>query len=612
MAEALSLKAVLSAESLRAHLPEPGTWRPVPAATDRSFWDGFDATTRTALLDQAEQLSGGDWPQLTASRWLDYARTGNRVRYQDPYNDRRRRLAAAVLAACLTDDARWHDEVADGAWLLCEESSWCLPAHDESHGTRNLPALPDVDNPTLDLFAAETGALLAWTHTVLSAQLAERGLADRIVDEVRTRVLVPQRTVDSWVWFGRRGQVGNWNPWINSNVLACSLLLDADRADLLQTVERAIEGLDVFLGGYPCDGACDEGHLYWWRAGASLSECLELLRTASDGVLDAFDLPLVREIGRYPHRVHIAGDWYVNVADGSAKLDADNTCAHVLYRYGIRVGDAEMVAHARAMRGSGPVVERSIGLGRSLFALSDTRWRDEPLTEPPLVQQAWWPDTELLTARQIAGSTRGLFVSVKGGHNGEDHNHNDVGTLLVALDGHPVLVDAGVAEYTHKHFSPDRYEIWSLRSGYHNVPLVDGHEQPSGGEHAARDVRCRLDDSGARIDLDLAAAYPVHAGLRTWCRTVELERAGGGRYAPRKARSTHLSQHHPRRFSPRTWRSGHQTVVVRTSSVPGAVSIGWEPEMSDLMAGTIVRRARITERDGLTPMWPPKKAPHTS
>ncbi|WP_152363604.1 heparinase II/III domain-containing protein [Microlunatus speluncae] len=525
------LSELLTRERLAAHLPAPGRWRPVPPVDDRAFWDGVDAATRTALLDHADALAAGPWPELTGSLWLDFARTGNRVRYETSFLARRRRLAAAVLAACLADDQRWHDEVIDGAWLLAAEWTWCLPAHDESNGRRNLLAVPRAEEPTLDLFAAETGALLAWLLAVLRTRLAERapGLAERLTEEVGRRMLVPQRTVDSWVWFGRRGRVNNWNPWINSNVLATSLLLDHDHEDILRTTERAVEGLDVFLAGYPADGACDEGQLYWWRAGASLSECLEILRLAGGAELDGYGLPLVAEIARYPHRVHIADDWYVNVADGPAKLDPDVTVAHLMHRFGRRIHDQQLVDHGRAMRGAGPVVEPGAGLGRSLLALADHDWRDAPPAEPPLIDQAWWPDTQLLTARQSAGERAGLFLSAKGGHNGEDHNHNDVGTVLVALDGHPVLVDAGVDEYSQQHFSPQRYELWTLRSAFHNVPLTDGHEQSPGRDHAARDVGCTLADDQVIFEADLAGAYPAEAGLRGWRRSAELDRAGDGR-----------------------------------------------------------------------------------
>ena len=525
------LTEIFSTRALSDHLPQPGEWRPVPDVGDRAFWSAVEEPTRRAHLAHAEELAAGGWPELPATLWLDYRRTGNRTHFQDASFARRSRLAAAVVAACLTDDDRWHEEVLDGVWLLCEETTWCIPAHDESHGGRG-GELPDPGNPTLDLFASETGALLAWTYAVLADRLRERSdfVVRRLVDEVRTRILLPQREVDSWWWFGRRtDHVNNWNPWINSNVLACSLLLDTKRDDVLSTVERAVEGLDVFVGGYPADGGCDEGQAYWWRAGASLSECLEYLRSATGGALDAFDLPLVREIGRYPHRIHIDDGWYVNVADGAAKLEAHNACAHVMYRYGARIGDDEMVAHARAIRGADrPVVEPGRPLGRVLLALADQDWQAEPLRPAPLVRQAWWPDTQLLVARQEAGRADGLLVSVKGGHNGEAHNHNDVGTVLVAVDGQPALVDVGVGEYNAKTFSPQRYEIWAIRSAYHNVPLVDGHEQAPGSEYAAREMDVALGDDAVHARVDLAGAYPAEAGCRRWLREVTLDRTGAG------------------------------------------------------------------------------------
>lgn len=509
-------------EPERIVLPAPGTWQPVPPITDRTFWDGVEDDVRAGVLAEVSRFSGSDWPPLTANVWRDYGRTGNRVHYQDPYFARRDRLAAAVLAYCLTDDPRWYDEALDGIWLLLEETSWCIPPHDRHGG---IGELPDPASPTLDLFAAETGAQLAWTHAVLADRL-EPNVAERIAAEVTARILVPYRTVDDWVWFGKtRPHVNNWNPWINSNVLACSLLLDRSTADIELTVQRAIFGLDVFLRGYPDDGGCDEGASYWWRAGASLFECLEILRSVTG--LDAFGLPILGEIARYLPRVHVAGDWYVNVADGAARLDRLNANAHLVWQFGRRVGDPTVEAHGRALRGSAPAIPVGArlgrGLGRSLLALADTDWRAAADLPDPLLLQTYLPDTELFVARSRAGTADGLLLSVKGGHNGEDHNHNDVGTVLVAVDGQPALVDAGVAEYTAAHFGPERYSIWTMRSSYHNVPSVDGVEQGAGPEFAARDLSAELTDSYAEMSLDLAAAYP--AGITSWRRTGRLDRS---------------------------------------------------------------------------------------
>ena len=70
----------------------------------------------------------------------------------------------------------------------------------------------------------------------------------------------------------------------------------------------------------------------------------------------------------------------------------------------------------------------------------------------------------MMAAREKPGSSEGLYVAAEGGHNAQSHNHNDVGNVIVFADGRPVLVDAGVEEYTSKTFSSRRYEIWTMQS----------------------------------------------------------------------------------------------------------------------------------------------------
>ena len=187
-----------------------------------------------------------------------------------------------------------------------------------------------------------------------------------------------------------------------------------------------------------------------------------------------------------------------------------------------------MVAHARYMRGDGAVTVPRLSLGRSLFALADREWAGLPAAHSPapLTARAWWPQTQLLTARETEGHVDGLFVSVKGGHNGESHNHNDIGTVLVAVDGHPALVDAGVAQYTRQHFGPRRYEIWTMRSDYHNVPNVDGHEQLPGNEFCARDVMAELGTIGSTYDWTSPAPTRRRPG---WCTGGGGWRSNAGR-----------------------------------------------------------------------------------
>jgi hypothetical protein len=164
-------------------------------------------------------------------------------------------------------------------------------------------------------------------------------------------------------------------------------------------------------------------------------------------------------------------------------------------------------------------------LGRLLPALFmlDEIYETEP--RMPLPRDVWLDEIQVAVARDQDGSSAGLYVAAKGGHNEESHNHNDVGSFVVYVDGRPVIVDAGVETYTRKTFGPQRYEIWTMQSGYHSLlPTVDGVMQAPGREFAARGARHEADDDAARLSLDIASAYPPEAGIETWQRTVTLHR----------------------------------------------------------------------------------------
>jgi hypothetical protein len=461
-----------------------------------------------ALHRQAQAALAKPWPVLTATSYARFSRDGNRTGYQKPYNDRRKRLAAAVLESL-------PGEITDGVWLLCEETSWCLPAHSPD-------ALPDPQRPVVDLFAAETAALLAYVDH-LAAGALDPLVRRRLRDSVSSRVVRPFLERDDWWWLGlreRRRPLNNWTPWILSNVLSASLLLDLDPEPVCS---RAVAGLDRYLNGQPDDGGCDEGINYWWRAGASLFESLETLALACGSDFGVFAEPKLRAIARYPLAAQISRDWVVNFADGHAR-PGNEWAPEVLYRFGRAVGDEEVITHAVAMRRPMPLIW---SLRRLVSSLSDPSWLAAPSRELPLPARTWLPDTGVLTVRENPGSSSGLFLAAKAGHNDESHNHNDVGSFIVARDGVPLIIDLGTEVYTGKTFGPDRYDIWTTRSSWHNVPSVDGVEQRAGRPFAARDVSALVTADEASLSMDIAGAYPPEAGIESWVRTVTLSRSGG-------------------------------------------------------------------------------------
>ncbi|MCX7934417.1 MAG: heparinase, partial [Planctomycetota bacterium] len=204
-------------------------YHPFPTIAERRAWQALAPSLRRRLIAEAEKTRRSAWPLLPASLYLDFTRTGGREAYQKPYFERRQRLLRLALAECAENRGRFLEEIADGIWLISEESSWCLPAHVGAQKAGS--GLPDVQEPILDLFAAETGGLLAWLDYLLAERLDRVSplLRPRLRLEIDRRVLTPFLQRDDFWWMGLKGQhVNNWNPWIISNVIFCGLLVEAD------------------------------------------------------------------------------------------------------------------------------------------------------------------------------------------------------------------------------------------------------------------------------------------------------------------------------------------------------------------------------------------------
>lgn len=516
------LTSRFTAPALEKSLLARDRWRPYATWSDRAAWSALPAAVADNVKQAAAAYDGKPCPLLPATVFLEYKRNGNRSRYEEIDFGRRSHLRALVLAECVEGKGRLLDQIVDGVWAICEETFWGIPAHlgAQKAGT----GLPDVNEPIIDLFAAETAAGLAWIDYLIGPQLdtVNKLIRERVEQEIERRILAVYRTRDDFGWMGLRNPnpVNNWNPWINSNVLTCALLIDRDPARRAQTVHKILTSVDRFLDGYHPDGGCDEGPGYWSRAGASMFECLDLLRSASSGAVNYFDLPLARQIGAYIYRVQISGDWYVNFADASARVHPD---ADLVYRFGQAAGDPAMAGFgAWLARGRAPGLE---SFGRALPAIFGYEELRRAEARDPLPREAWMPGIQVATARAKTGSADGLYFAAQGGHNAESHNHNDVGNFIVYANGEPVLIDVGVETYTAKTFSSHRYEIWTMQSAYHNLPTINGVMQGAGRQYAAREVSFRSDDAAAEFAADIAAAYPTEAGVQRWRRAIRLDRA---------------------------------------------------------------------------------------
>jgi hypothetical protein len=245
---------------------------------------------------------------------------------------------------------------------------------------------------------------------------------------------------------------------------------------------------------------------------------LTLLYDASAGQLNGFGHPKLRAITAYLPAMHIDDRWYVNFADCPAQLD-DPSVAYPLYRLGVHTNEPTARHHARVIkRRDDPLIPRIPSMFRMVGMLLEQDLRtDEDLAQ---VRDTWLPDTEVLVAR----SNR-LLLAHKGGHNAESHNHNDIGSFIVAVDGIPRVIDLGVGTYTRQTFSTHRYQIFTMQSDYHNLPQINGLSQLPGREYHTTGMSAELNDTQASCQVELAGAYPAEAGIRSWRRGLIMNRA---------------------------------------------------------------------------------------
>ena len=524
----LSLAHAFPAEKLGEILLAREQWHPFPSLKDRDGWRALPRPVSDRLLALGEETLHKPLPPLPATLYLGYARTGNRSDFEEVFFERRVILQNLVLAECVEGKGRFLDALANALWSICEESTWCLPAHVGAQ--KAGVGLPDIAEPIVDLFAGESAVTVAWTLYLLGPELdrVSPQLRRRAEFELQRRILRPVLDRDDFGWMALSvtspdRRPNNWTPWISASVLTTTLLSEPDASRRVRTVHKMLRSLDGFLKFYPSDGSCDEGPGYWGRAGGSLLDCLDLLHSATDGKLDVYTEPLVQEIGRFIYRAYIGGDYFVPIGDCSARLQPERG---VVFRYGKCIHDPNLKALA-AYGASVKSVLQDTFMGRRLNEVFDAgEILSANPSSPPLLREVWLGsfDLQLMTARSRAGSTDGLYVAAWGGHNAQSHNHNDVGNFIIFDNSQPVFVDAGAPTYTAQTFSSKRYDHWAFQSAFHNLPTINGIMQSAGRQFAARAVVCETNELVAQLQMDIAPAYPPAAKVKSWLRTVRLHR----------------------------------------------------------------------------------------
>lgn len=509
------------------------SWVPYPAYADREGWGSFLGEYQDILIAKGEKYLDFAWVTITPEDYMAYETRGDRHQMEDKQEANTDALSTLFIAELAEGKGRFLPDIWKGVSWFCNAPSWVLSAHLAKYQKSQSP-LPDPNEVIIDLYSGNISQLLSWIHYYLGPSLGPE-LKDRLREELQKRELSPYLERDDYWWMGfvpRPGKkLNNWTPWCNQNALLCFMLLENDRETLAKAVDKSIRSVNLWLESLQSDGACDEGPTYWYKSVGHLLDYLENLERVTGGAVSYWDNPFIQRLGEFIVNSDIGDCWQVNFADGSPSR---RPISYWIYRYGRASGNQRMMDFATNSYhrfGSNPEDVDWTLFYQGLEAVKAVReMKGQPTAEYAPVPSVYYPVTDVCFIR--SGKA---FLATKGGSNFERHNHNDVGSCIYFYDNNPVLVDAGVGTYTRDTFGEARYRNWFIRSSWHNLPEINGFEQPFGEEYKASGSR-----AGSRSFVtDIAGAYPDSAFVKSWKIGYKLRRDGSllisGKYSLAKA-----------------------------------------------------------------------------
>ncbi|HZV33102.1 MAG TPA: heparinase II/III family protein, partial [Verrucomicrobiae bacterium] len=272
-----------------------------------------------------------------------------------------------------------------------------------------------------------------------------------------------------------------------------------------------------FLSGFAKDGYCYEGIGYWNYGFGHFIVLTEEIRKATKGRVDLFLLPEVQLPAQFGDRDEIVNGIYPSISDVNPGQKPDPQWL----RY---VNERFQIATKPGLKYKNSVPTGN--LAEAVFALfAEKPWpvaktiahgNDSPL-------RTWFNEGGVLIARPGPDEPEPFAVVIKGGSNGESHNHNDVGSFSVVLGRAMIICDPGAEVYTKRTFGTHRYDSDVLNSFGHAVPMVAGQLQATGSSARAVVLRSDFTDAEDVLAFDLRSAYQV-PGLKKLERTFDYRR----------------------------------------------------------------------------------------
>ena len=440
----------------------------------------------TEIEQEVKAILNKDSPPLgmTYEAILAFTEKGSRCESEKNYFQRRKEVVALGLYLQMNEDEIAMTYFKNLVWDICQEHSWSLPAHFKMghHQT------------TIDLFAAETAHMMA-EFTEIFIDKFEPLLLLEIKNQIWHRVLTPFLAMD-WPW---EKLENNWSAVCAGAIGMTVLVLDvkAEEKDII--LNRCLKAMDCFLEGYGEDGCCTEGVSYWVYGFGFYLYFAEIYERYLG--IDLLMGEKVEAIASFPRKLQGKDGRFVMFSDAVTTTHVPTGIQSFLKRkWGISLLNDDKISSFHFDH-----CYRWAHLSRIVS------WYDpDKLTiTKSECSSHYFPDAQWLVFKNAD-----LFFAAKGGHNGESHNHNDLGSFVLGIGEDLTLVDFGAGAYSADYFGDKRYTYIQTRSNWHSVPTLNDQEQIAGTKYRAIVENAQSNESGCHFKLDLSKAYPTTVTLK--------------------------------------------------------------------------------------------------
>lgn len=458
------------------------------------------STVNSALMDQIEDyvkvILKENIPQIHYSTYVDFYKKGSRKEFEDAYFERRKQLTALGLYLQWNNSKEAIDYFQELLWTISNEFSWCLAAH-LPYGEDDFGSEPAM---VIDLFSAETAQTLS-EIIIMHKDKIDLLLCNHIKKQIEDRVINPFMN-RNWDW---ETATHNWSAVCGGCIGITALLIEKEEKQklILDKVEKVLEH---YISGFGDDGATLEG-IGYWSYGFGYYIYYKALKNQIYPEDNQENNNKINAIANFPQSIQISEKVFLPFSDVPPNMILPSGLLSYLHKkYNIKV----------------PLIE-----GISDFDFDHCyRWAH-------VSRNLWWTSEEILNkeltnvscyfqdAKWMVHRNENLFFAIKGGSNNEPHNHNDVGSFVVAIDGEIILSDLGAGAYTKGYFGSERYTYNHTRSYWHSVPLINNCEQEEGDITSAI-IKHEINSDDIEFNLELSSVYPS-AKIKNFYRKVKVE-----------------------------------------------------------------------------------------